>query len=172
MTPELYYPYAVQHPLKNHSRSGLVADKNTIILHITGGSTAAGAIAWFEQSTGKAAVSAHFVIDRDGTIFQLLPISDVAWHASQANSHSIGIEHAAVVEKQPCTPEQYAASATLLVWLCAQLGIPCDRNHIRTHNEASPRDGHTLCCTGGLDPDKVVAIAVSNIGQEKESANT
>jgi len=57
------------------------------------------------------------------------------------------------------TDDQYTASAALVVWLCKQLGLPLDRNHIRTHNEASPRDGHVLCCTGALDPDKVVTIA-------------
>ncbi len=154
----MFYPLAVQRPLAGHSAPGTLTERNLVVLHITHGPTAASAIATFEGSRAPNRASAHFVIDRDGTVYQLLPLSDTAWHASQANLHSIGIEHAAVAGSLLCTPEQYQASAMLVAWVCQQLGIPCDRNHVRTHNEVSPRDGHVLCCTGGLDPDKVVSI--------------
>ena len=153
------YPNAVQKILTGHSAPGSIADKNTIVLHITEGPTAQSAINTFQASVAPHRVSAHFVIDRDGTVYQLLPLSDIGWHASQCNTHSIGIEHAAISKTLLATDDQYTASATLIVWLCKQLSLPIDRNHIRTHNEASPRDGHVLCCTGALDPDKVVTIA-------------
>lgn len=168
----IVYPGAKWRPLLNHSAPGRISDRNTIVLHITDGSTAEGAIATFQTSQTPHRVSAHFVIDRDGTVYQLVDCQDTAWHASQVNSHSIGIEHAAIAATPsgvmgatpgqpglPCTPEQYAASAALVVWLANELKVPIDRAHIRTHNEASPRDGHVLCCTGALDPDKVVGMA-------------
>lgn len=135
-----------------------------MVLHITEGSTAAGAIATFRASVAPNRVSAHFVIDRTGQITQLLDIRETAWHASQANAHSIGIEHAAIAGRLLATEEQYAASAALVKWCCDQMGVPVDRAHVRTHNEASPRDGHVLCCTGALDPDEVVrrACAIQN----------
>lgn len=178
-------PFAAQHLLANHySLSEL--PRNTVVLHITEGTTASSAISTFEASVSPNRVSAHFVIDRDGLITQLVSIKDTAWHASQANGHSVGIEHVALsvsgaanlnlkyfaqiatghqksFEAMPATPEQYAASAKLIAWLCGELGVPVDRAHVRTHNEASPIDGHALCCTGGLDPDKVVSIAAAGI---------
>jgi N-acetyl-anhydromuramyl-L-alanine amidase AmpD len=36
------------------------------------------------------------VIDRDGTVFQLLDLNDTAWHAGACNPASAGIEHAAM----------------------------------------------------------------------------
>lgn len=169
-------PFAAQHLLADHYGIGSMLKRNTIVLHITEGTTAAGAIATFEQSVAPNRVSAHFIVDRDGTITQLVSIFNTAWHASQCNLHSVGIEHvalsavgaAALNKHYPsghpyiemlCTDEQYAASAKLIKWLCGAMGITCDRDHIRTHNECSPADGHVLCCTGAFDIDKVVNLA-------------
>lgn len=163
MPPVVFYPAAVQKPLTGHSAPGTLTERNLVVLHITQGPTAAGAIATFQNSKAPNRVSAHFVLDRDGTVYQLLPLSDTGWHASQANLHSVGIEHAAIANDLLCTDEQYAASAALIVWICQQLAIPCDRSHVRTHNECSPRDGHVLCCTGALDPDRLVTLAAQMI---------
>lgn len=177
-----WYPLAVQHILRDHYGIGSLEPRNTAVLHITEGTTASGAIATFEASVKPNRVSAHFVIDRDGTVTQLVSLLNTAWHASQCNAHSVGIEHVALsaegaarlnqqyqariaagqqkaFEALPATDLQYAASAKLLQWICEQLQIPVDRAHIRTHNEASPRDGHTLCCTGALNPDRLVIQA-------------
>jgi N-acetyl-anhydromuramyl-L-alanine amidase AmpD len=37
-------------------------------------------------------LSVHFLLDLDGTIYQTLDLKERAWHASSANSRSIGIE--------------------------------------------------------------------------------
>jgi hypothetical protein len=37
-------------------------------------------------------LSVHFMLDLDGTIYQTLDLKERAWHASQANTRSIGIE--------------------------------------------------------------------------------
>jgi len=153
------YPEAKWQPLTNHSAPGQLWQRDLIVLHITEGSSAASAIATFAASVRPHRVSAHFVIDRDGSVYQLVDLKDTAWHASEVNARSVGIEHAATAEGLPATDAQYTASSKLVAWLCALLKIPCDRQHVRTHNEASPADGHVLCCTGGLDPDKVVSMA-------------
>ncbi len=155
----IIYPGAKWEPLVNHSAPGDVRQRKIIVLHITEGGSAASAIATFKASVAPHRVSSHFVIDRDGTVYQLVDLNYTAWHASQANSRSVGIEHAATTTGKPATEEQYKASAKLVAWLCDHLGIPMGRQFILTHNEASPKDGHTLCCTGGLDPDRVVAMA-------------
>jgi len=154
-----FYPHAMQEPLEGHSATGTLAQRNLIVLHITAGPTARSAINTFKASVAPHRVSAHFVIDRDGTVFQLLPVEDTAWHASAVNSRSVGIEHAAQPGLLPCTEEQYKASAALVSWLCNLLGIPCDRLHVKGHSEASPQDHHVLCCSGALDANRVVEMA-------------
>lgn len=37
-------------------------------------------------------ISVHFLIDNDGTIYQTMDISDIAYHAGNSNSYSIGVE--------------------------------------------------------------------------------
>lgn len=37
-------------------------------------------------------LSVHFMIDVDGTIYQTLDLADTAWHASQVNWRSVGVE--------------------------------------------------------------------------------
>ena len=37
-------------------------------------------------------LSVHFMLDLDGTIYQTLDLKERAWHASQANTRSVGIE--------------------------------------------------------------------------------
>ena len=160
MTQE--YPLAIQKPLSQDHYTWAHVLKNLIVLHITEGSTAAGAISWFFASKAPHRLSVHFVIDRDGTVTQLVPITAVAWHASQVNNISIGIEHVAISNgKLPITPEQIEASAQLVHWICTELGIPLDRDHVMSHFEASPKDGHTLCCYPTLSPDDVVKKALT-----------
>ncbi|HEX7693853.1 MAG TPA: N-acetylmuramoyl-L-alanine amidase [Sphingomonas sp.] len=69
-----------------------------IVLHYTGMESAAAAL---ERLTDPAAeVSAHYLIEEDGTIHRLVPEDKRAWHAGQShwrgitdvNSASIGIE--------------------------------------------------------------------------------
>ncbi|QDZ09122.1 N-acetylmuramoyl-L-alanine amidase [Sphingomonas panacisoli] len=69
-----------------------------IVLHYTGMRTAADAIA--RLTDPKAEVSAHYLIDEDGTIHALVAEDKRAWHAGSShwrgitdiNSASIGIE--------------------------------------------------------------------------------
>lgn len=152
-------PKAIWKPLVNHSSPGSLADRKLIVLHITEGPTAASAIETFKASKTPHRTSAHFVIDRDGSVYQLVDIRDTAWHASECNQISVGIEHAAIANKLLATEEQYAASSRVVAWLCKQMGIACTRDNVKTHYEASPKDKHVLCCTGALDPDKVVKLA-------------
>ena len=156
--PDFLFPGAIWHPIIGHSNASRIDRKRRIVLHITDGSSARSAVNWFSNPHSR--VSSHFIIDRDhfATIYQLLPLSAIGWHASAANGDSIGIEHAARPHTMPATDAQYERSAQLCAWLCRTLKIPPNRSHIRTHNEVSPRDGHKLCCTGALNPDRVVGM--------------
>lgn len=69
-----------------------------LIMHYTAGTTAEGAVSWFQNPDAKA--SAHLVIDRNGAIIQMVPFNRRAWHAGKSkwgnldgmNQYSIGIE--------------------------------------------------------------------------------
>jgi N-acetylmuramoyl-L-alanine amidase len=71
-----------------------------IIVHYTAGGSAAGAIDTFTHGEPGRRTSAHLVIDRDGTITQLVPFDHVGWHAGPSswrgrgdvNLRSVGIE--------------------------------------------------------------------------------
>lgn len=86
----------VQRPSPNHG--GKLTRPSLITIHYTAGRTAESAVNWLCNPLSKA--SAHFVIGRDSTTYQLVPTDVVAWHAGQSrwglrtgvNSFSIGIE--------------------------------------------------------------------------------
>jgi N-acetylmuramoyl-L-alanine amidase len=78
---------------------GGVITPDTIIVHDTAGAlNTMGSVAWLCNPQARA--SAHFVIGRDGKIFQLVSCNVKAWHAgvsklgdrSNVNDFSIGIE--------------------------------------------------------------------------------
>lgn len=165
---EIYSP-ATQLPLQNHSYPGTLTSKKLLVMHITQGSTVSGAYNTFKFSVSPNRVSAHFIVDQDGKVYQLLPLSDIGFHASEVNSTSIGIEHVAIApgtypsmpKGLPPSEAQMTASAMLVKGLCERLGLVIDRATAVGHNQASPRDGHVGCCEPTLDLDKIVEIAKS-----------
>ena len=87
---------AKKRPSPNHdARNGAV---DMIVLHYTGMKDCAGALDQLCNPTSK--VSAHYLIDEDGTIYALVDEARRAWHAGVASWHgetdingcSIGIE--------------------------------------------------------------------------------
>ena len=68
-----------------------------IVDHYTAGIAADRTLKWFsnrDRGEGIGNSSAHFIIDRDGTIITVIdPLSLIAWHARGANGTHIGIEH-------------------------------------------------------------------------------
>lgn len=74
-----------------------------IVYHYTTSNNVDGVISWL--CNPKAQVSAHYVIDRSGNLYQLVKDADRAWHAYGNNVDSIGIEVCAEGE-EAMTPEQ------------------------------------------------------------------
>lgn len=82
------------------NRSGVFSSgqPDTIIIHYTAGSSGKSSIRTLCDPNSKA--SAHIVVDKDGTITQLVPFNTIAWHAGRSgykgrtgfNKYSIGIE--------------------------------------------------------------------------------
>ncbi len=67
---------------------------------------------------------AHFVIDRDGTIYQLVPLTTMCRHTVGLNWTAIGIEHVGTSDAQVLSdPRQLRASLELTLWLMHRYGI-------------------------------------------------
>lgn len=79
----------------------------------------------------------------DGDITQMVRDKDIAYHAREANSYSIGIEHEGYIDNPSWyTDTMYRSSAKLTPYLCDKYGIPKDRAHIQGHPEI-PGNDHT-----------------------------
>ena len=130
-------------PSPNHDERGVPVDM--LILHYTGMRSAQDAIDRLRDP--EAQVSAHYVVDEDGTIFQLVPEDRRAWHAgisfwrghTALNARSIGIEivnpgHEWGYRDFPAL--QMAAVCDLSLGILARHAIPA-RNVIG-HSDVAP----------------------------------
>lgn len=120
------------------SRNGTPIDM--IVMHFTDGPTAQGAINRFLNANEK--VSAHYIIERNGDIFQMVRDTDKAWHAKNDNPRSIGIEHVCV-EGDRMAPAQEVSSVALVRWLMATYNVP--RSNVKGHRFAPSNIGTTDC---------------------------
>ena len=87
--------------IESPNRSGAI-NPGVIVMHYTAGYTAGAAIRALTDDSRdpRSRVSAHIVIDRDGSVTQLVPFNVKAWHAGPSihggrrgvNNFSIGIE--------------------------------------------------------------------------------
>ncbi|HUR37026.1 MAG TPA: peptidoglycan recognition family protein [Terriglobales bacterium] len=68
-------------------------------------------------SAGDVNVSAHFVVDRDGTIYRLMPETWMARHSIGLNHVAIGIENVGDGDKFPLTDAQVEANIALVRYL-------------------------------------------------------
>jgi N-acetylmuramoyl-L-alanine amidase len=113
-----------------------------VILHHTGSDTAERALRTL--SSPALAVSAHYLVGRDGTVFQLVDERSRAWHAGAArwgaitdlNSSSLGIELVNDGE-EPYTEPQIASLLRLLADIRQRYRIPA-ANFIG-HADVAPR---------------------------------
>lgn len=110
-----------------------------IVLHYD----AAGSARRCHEVLEARGLSAHFLVDTDGTVYQTLDLDGRAWHAGPANDRSIGIEianlgaypepmegsvsgeiHGQLLHQRPFTDAQYEALARLVPALCRAFDIP------------------------------------------------
>ena len=78
---------------------------------------------------------AHFVIDADGTIYQLVPLGVMCRHTVGLNWTAIGIEHVGMTDGQVMrNSRQMAASLALTAWLMSRFHIKL--GDVIGHNES------------------------------------
>jgi len=112
---------------------------HVIVEHYTASDTFASAYATFASNASnlgeQPGVCAHFVIDRDGTIYRLVPPNIICRHTVGLNYTAIGIEHVGTSDAQILADRrQLDASLRLTLWLMSRYGIRV-RNVIG-HNES------------------------------------
>ena len=124
----------------------LVAPK-VIVEHYTASTTFSSAYNTFAADVADSELHelpgtcAHFVIDRDGTIYQLVSLTTMCRHTVGLNYTSIGIEHVGTSDAQIlANPRQLGASLRLTAWLMSRFGIQL-RNVIG-HNESRTSPYH------------------------------
>ena len=80
-------------------------------------------------------VCSHFVVDRDGTIHQLVPLSVMCRHTVGLNYTAIGIEHAGSTDGDVLGDQaELEASLKLTAWLRCRYGIAI--KNVIGHNES------------------------------------
>ena len=139
-------PPVVSKPSRNQaSRGGVPID--AIILHHTATNSARVDLATLRWVRGSNRVSAHYLVGPDGTVYQLVPDSEAAWHAGRSalhgeaepsvNDRSIGIEITNDGTGQtPFTEAQYRALEQLVPYLARRYMVP--RTNIVGHRDVAP----------------------------------
>ena len=92
------------------------------------------------SSASRLNVSAHFLVDRDGTIYQLLPSNTFARHTIGLNYTAIGIENIADGNTLPLTDAQISANIQLIKYLADKHSI----EYVIGHHEYQRFIGHEL----------------------------
>ena len=155
-----------------------------IVNHITEGS-AQSCINWFnsDRNTGS---SAHFLVARDGRVYQFVAIEDNAWanglntsdipkakaaivqgKGVNPNWYSVSIEHEGIYAqtKGALTAEQLESTIMLHRYIIAYVKdkynkvIPADRQHILGHFEIDPRNKPN--CPGEKFPWDYLIVALN-----------
>jgi N-acetylmuramoyl-L-alanine amidase len=112
-----------------------------IVEHWTAGSSFSSAYSTFAQDTPDVelhelpGVCAHFVIDTDGTIYQLVPLKLMCRHTVGLNYTAIGIEHVGTSDQAVLGNRRVLrASLKLTRWLRCTNGI--ELRDVIGHNES------------------------------------
>lgn len=142
-----------------------------ICLHVSEGGRA-GVLSWFGNP--KSDTSAHYLVNKDGSVWQFVREEDTAWANGEVRSPDRRIRWlddclrrnqnpnrltiAVETERrwqEPLTEPQYRALVELLRGLLARHALPADREHIVPH---SAIDGvNRANCPGNLDWDRLLA---------------
>ena len=78
---------------------------------------------------------AHFIVDRDGTIYQLVQLNIMCRHTVGLNYVALGIEHVGTSDAQVLSdPAQMRSSLALTAWLMSRYGISIE--NVIGHNES------------------------------------
>lgn len=147
-------PLNTSHPSPNRNGYGGARRVEALCWHVTAGA-AGPSISWLCSPASSA--SSNYVIDKDGTIYELVPPDQDAWangavnqpdlgnaqiarwtrEGANFNQRTISIENVreTSANNQPggFTAAQRESLIALSAWLCERFGVPADRGHILRH---------------------------------------
>ena len=137
------YPGAIWRPAasENYSDRPPAIEIDCVVLHATAGGLA-GTLAWFENP--NSGVSAHYVVAKNGRVFQMVEEQEKAHHAGASefqgredfNRFSVGIEIVNLNDGlDPYPPDQFEALVNLVDYLVEKYDI--QRQWIVTHADIS-----------------------------------
>jgi hypothetical protein len=130
-----------RYSLKHYGQDTWVLHPSAIVLHYTAGPSYAAAHATFESNATNLGelpgVASHFIIDKDGTIYQQVPLDVRCRHTIGLNYCAVGIEFVQEATSSASTATaaifarkaQLKAGLRLVAWLQAKYGI-ADKNVI------------------------------------------
>lgn len=103
---------------------------STVVLHATATSKLASPLEWLTSPLSR--VSSHYLIDKDGTIYQLVLERNIAFHAGESfwqgkahvNNFSVGIELVNPNDGSEYPQEQVQACLDLCIDICTRYRIP------------------------------------------------
>lgn len=129
--------------VKRHYGSGTwrLRHPHVIVEHYTGTSSFSSVYSYFSSDAAdpelheRPGICSHFVIDTDGTAYQLVRLNTVCRHTVGLNYTAIGIEHVGTSDAQVLgNSRQLSSSLHLTLWLMRRFEIKF-RNVIG-HNES------------------------------------
>src|SRR5688572_9170712 len=149
--------------------AGIEITPRIIVLHWTAGRSFEGDFRTFSPSTLRGSrpdlrkaselnVGIHFLVDRDGKIYRLMPETWMARHVIGLNYHAIGVENVGGMRGvDDLTPEQRAANIWLVRYLAKKYPTI---EYLIGHHEYRLFEGHRLW----LERDSTYRTAKSDPG--------
>jgi N-acetylmuramoyl-L-alanine amidase len=112
---------------------------HVIVEHYTASDSFESAYSYFVSNTPNLGelpgVCAHFIIDRDGTIYRLVRLDAMCRHTVGLNYTAFGIEHVGTSDAQIlANPRQMRSSLALTGWLMYHYGMQL--GNVIGHNES------------------------------------
>jgi N-acetylmuramoyl-L-alanine amidase len=130
-----------QYAKRHYGINSYVLHPKVIVEHVTATSTFSSAYNTFAADVPDAELHslpgtcAHFIIDRDGTIYQLVPLNIMCRHTVGLNYVAIGIEHVGTSDAEVLNDApQMRSSLALTAWLMARFRISLA--NVIGHNES------------------------------------
>jgi N-acetylmuramoyl-L-alanine amidase len=136
-----------QYAERHYGIHSYVLHPKVIVEHYTATTTFASAYATFASDTpdpelhSLPGTCAHFIIDRDGTIYQLVPLDIMCRHTVGLNYVAIGIEHVGTSDAEILNDAaQMRSSLALTAWLMSRYRISIA--NVIGHNESLSNPFH------------------------------
>lgn len=189
----------VKYNSPNHfnGRAGHKADM--ICFHQTGGNELAPALNWYLNPGSQC--SPNYVIDKDGTIYQLVDLANGAWCNGTSNNPAddkfYGYSISSIVKSRPYNSNYYTVSiefvhcaygnieqaqkdaaveliATVILPYMVTTGITpqIDREHFVGHSDITPKTRPNGSCPGRVFPYDEIIGRVREYGKPKPNQRT